>query len=134
MFELDEPYVGKEELNYLKQAIDTGWISSLGLFVEKFEKKFAEYIGVKYAVSCASGTSALSLLCSTLKINLGDEVILQSLTFTADAFAIHQSGAKIIFADCSKDRFTISPDDVRKKITKKQKLLVLPTYMAVQQK
>ena len=128
MFELDEPYVGKEELNYLKQAIDTGWISSLGLFVEKFEKKFAEYIGVKYAVSCASGTSALSLLCSTLKINLGDEVILQSLTFTADAFAIHQSGAKIIFADCSKDRFTISPDDVRKKITKKTKI-ISPTHL-----
>ena len=128
MFELDEPYVGKEELNYLKQAIDTGWISSLGLFVEKFEKKFADYIGVKYAVSCASGTSALSLLCSTLKIKEGDEAILQSLTFTADAFAMHQSGAKIIFADSSKDSFNISPEDVKKKITKNTKI-ISPTHL-----
>ena len=128
MFRLDEPYVGKEELNYLKEAIDSGWISSLGSFVEKFEKKFANYIGVKYAVSCASGTSAISLLCPTLQIKEGDEVILQSLTFTADAFAMHQSGAKIVFADCSKDKFTISPDDVRKKITKKTKI-VSPTHL-----
>ncbi len=128
MFELDEPYVGKEEHAYLKEAIDSGWISSLGPFVEKFEKKFAEYIGVKYAVSCASGTSALSLLCSTLGIKPGDEVIIQSLTFTADAFAMHQSGAKIVFADCSKDRFTISPEDVKKKITKKTKI-ISPTHL-----
>ena len=99
MFELDEPFVGKEETSYLKEAIESGWISSLGPFVKRFEKKFADYIGVKYAVSCASGTSALALLCPTLKIKEGDEVILQSLTFTADAFAMHQAGAKIVFAD-----------------------------------
>ena len=85
MFELDEPYVGKEEIKYLTEAINSGWISSLGPFVEKFEKMFAQYIGVKYAVSCASGTSALSLLLPTLKVGKGDEVILQSLPFTADA-------------------------------------------------
>ena len=57
MFELDEPYVGKEELAYLKEAIESGWISSLGPFVKRFEEKFAQYHGVKYAVSCACGTS-----------------------------------------------------------------------------
>ncbi len=128
MFELDEPYVGKEETSYLKEAIDSGWISSLGPFVKRFEKKFADYIGVKYAVSCASGTSALALLCPTLKIKQGDEVILQSLTFTADAFAMHQSGAKIVFADCSKNKFTISPEDVKKKITNKTKI-ISPTHL-----
>jgi perosamine synthetase len=128
MFELDEPFVGKEELNYLKQAIDSGWISAMGPFVKKFEDKFAEYIGVKYAVSCASGTSAISLLCPTLKIKPGDEVILQSLTFTADAWAMHQAGAKIIFADCAKNTFSIDPEDVRKKITKKTKI-ISPTHL-----
>ena len=111
MFELDEPYVGKEELNYLKQAIESGWISAMGPFVKKFEEEFAKYIGVKYAVSCASGTSATSLLCPTLQIKPGDEVILQSLTFTADAWAMHQAGAKIIFADCAKNTFSIDPED-----------------------
>ena len=127
MFELDEPYVGKEELAYLKEAIESGWISSLGPFVKRFEEKFAQYHGVKYAVSCASGTSALSLLCSTLQLKEGDEVILQSLTFTADAFAMHQSGAKIVFADCSDNKFTISPEDV-KKITSKTKI-ISPTHL-----
>ena len=128
MFELDEPYVGKEEIKYLTEAINSGWISSLGPFVEKFEKMFAQYIGVKYAVSCASGTSALSLLLPTLKVGKDDEVILQSLTFTADAFAMSQSGAKIVFADCSRDRFTISPDDVKKKITKRTRV-ISPTHL-----
>jgi len=128
MFELDEPFVGKEELNYLTQAIDSGWISAMGPFVKKFEDKFAEYIGVKYAVSCASGTSAISLLCPTLKIKPGDEVILQSLTFTADAWAMHLAGAKIIFADCAKNTFSIDPEDVRKKITKKTKI-ISPTHL-----
>ena len=128
MFQLDEPYVGKEELKYLTDAINSGWISSMGPYVEKFEQMFANYIGVKYAVSCASGTSALSLLLPTLQINEGDEVILQSLTFTADAFAMKQNGAKIIFADCSKDSFTICPEDVKKKITKKTKI-ISPTHL-----
>ena len=128
MFELDEPYVGKEELNYLKQAIESGWISAMGPFVKKFEEEFAKYIGVKYAVSCASGTSATSLLCPTLQIKPGDEVILQSLTFTADAWAMHQAGAKIIFADCAKDTFSIDPEDVRKKISKKTKI-ISPTHL-----
>ena len=128
MFQLDEPYVGKEEIKYLTDVINSGWISSLGPYVEKFEKMFANYIGVKYAVSCASGTSALSLLLPTLQIKEGDEVILQSMTFTADAFAMKQNGARIIFADCSKDRFTICPEDVKKKITKKTKI-ISPTHL-----
>ena len=128
MFELDEPYVEKEELNYLKQAIESGWISAMGPFVKKFEEEFAKYIGVKYVVSCASGTSATSLLCPTLQIKPGDEVILQSLTFTADAWAMHQAGAKIIFTDCAKDTFSIDPEDVRKKYQKKTKI-ISPTHL-----
>ena len=128
MFPLDEPYVGDKEIKYLTAAIKSGWISSQGPFVEKFERKFAKYIGTKYAKSCFSGTSALTLLFSTLKLQKDDEVIIQSLTFSADAFALKQSGAKIIFADSSKDQFTICPLDVEKKITKKTKIII-PTHL-----
>ena len=119
MFELDEPYVDEKETKYLTEAITGGWISSQGPFVKKLEKMFADYIGVKYAVSCFSGTSALMLLCQTLQLEKGDEIITQSLTFSAVGFAMKQSGIKIVFADCSENKFTLSPGDVKRKITKK---------------
>jgi len=125
MFQLDEPYVDYKEIYYLSKAIKSGWISSQGPFVRKFEKNFAEYIGVKYAKSCFSGTSALMLLFSTLELKKNDEVIMQSLNFSADAFALKQSGAKIIFADSAKEQFSICPIDVKKKITKKTKTIIL---------
>lgn len=128
MYFLDEPYVGKEELKYLNQSIKSGWISSQGPFVKKFEKKFAKFIGTKYAVSCASGTSALSLICKTLKLKKNDEVIMPALTFSADAFTLLQQELKIIFVDCSPNSFGIDVNQVKKKITKKTKV-ILPTHL-----
>lgn len=125
---LDEPFVGQEEKDNLVEAIESGWISSLGPFVEKFEKAFAEYHGVKYAKSCFSGTSALIIAMRVLKIGPGDEVIIPALTFSADAFAVSLAGAKVVFADCSPNRFTISPADVKNKITEKTKA-VIPTHL-----
>ena len=128
MFELDEPYVGNEEIKYLTEAIKSGWVSSHGPFVKKLEKMFADYIGVKYAISCFSGTSALMLLSQTFDLKEGDEIITQSLTFSAVGFAMKQSGVKIVFADCSANRFTLSPEDVKKKITSKTKI-INPTHL-----
>ncbi len=128
MYLLDEPYVGKKEHKYLSQAIKSGWISSHGKFVKQFEKKFATYIGTKYAISCTSGTSALLLMWDTLNLKPGDEIIMQSLTFSADGFALKMSGAKIIFADCEPNSFCIDIEDVKKKITKKTKV-ISPTHL-----
>lgn len=128
MYLLDEPYVGKKELKYLSEAIKSGWISSHGKFVKRFEKKFASYIGTKYAISCASGTSALLLMWNTLDLKPGDEIIMQSLTFSADGFALKMSGAKIVFADCEPDSFCISIEDIKKKITKKTRV-ISPTHL-----
>jgi len=128
MFELDEPYVDEKEIKYLTEAISSGWISSQGPFVKKLEKMFADYIGVKYAVSCFSGTSALMLLHQTLQLEKEDEIITQSLTFSAVGFAMKQSGVKIVFADCSENKFTLSPEDVKRKITNKTKIII-PTHL-----
>lgn len=128
MYYLDEPFVGKKELKYLNQSIKSGWISSQGSFVKKFEKKFAKYIGVKHAISCASGTAALSLLFKTLKLKKGDEVIMPALTFSADGFALLESGAKLVFVDCSPKSFCMDANAVIKKITKKTKV-ICPTHL-----
>lgn len=125
---LDEPYVDEKEIENLTQAIKNGWISALGPFVGELEKKFADYHGVKYACSCFSGTSALIIAMKTLKIGPGDEVIIPALTFSADAFAVSLAGAKIAFADCGPDRFTIDPKDVKNKITDKTKAII-PTHL-----
>jgi len=125
---LDEPFVGQEEAKNLADVIKSGWISALGPYVEKFEKAFTEYQGVKYAKSCFSGTSALMMAMRALNIGKGDEVIIPALTFSADAFAISWAGARVVFADCSSGRFTLSPDDVQKKITKRTKA-VMPTHL-----
>ena len=128
MFELDRPYVDGNEIKYLTEAINSGWISSQGPFVKKFEKMFADYIGVKYAISCFSGTSALMLLSPTFNLKEDDEIITQSMTFSAVGFAMKQSGVKIVFADCSENKFTLSPEDVKKKITSKTKI-INPTHL-----
>tara|TARA_B100001123_G_scaffold436933_1_gene568214 strand:+ start:1950 stop:3056 length:1107 start_codon:yes stop_codon:yes gene_type:complete len=128
MFELDRPYIDGNEIKYLTEAINSGWISSQGPFVKKFEKMFADYIGVKYAISCFSGTSALMLLSPTFNLQKDDEIITQSMTFSAVGFAMKQSGVKIVFADCSKNKFTLSPEDVKKKITNKTKI-INPTHL-----
>ena len=128
MYYLDEPLVGKKEIKYLNQSIKSGWISSQGPFVKKFEKKFANYIGVKYAISCASGTAALSLLFKTLNLKKGDEVIMPALTFSADGFALLQSGAKLVFVDCSPKSFCMDINAVIRKITKKTKM-ICPTHL-----
>lgn len=128
MYYLDEPFVGKKEKKYLNDSIKSGWISSQGPFVKRFEKNFAKYIGVKYAISCASGTAALSLIFKTLKLKKGDEVIMPSLTFSADGFTLLQSGAKLVFIDCSPNSFCIDIDEVKKKITNKTKI-ICPTHL-----
>ena len=64
----------------------------------------------------------------TLNLKPGDEVIMQSLTFSADGFAMKQSGAKIVFADCERERFNISIDDIKRKIKKRTKIII-PTHL-----
>jgi perosamine synthetase len=125
---LDEPIVGKEELKYLRETIISGWISSQGPYIKKFEEKYAEYTGTKYAKTCFSGTSALTLTMQMLRLKKGDEIILPSLTFSADAFSITQTGATPVFADCEKEKFTMCPEDTAKKVTKNT-VAIMPTHL-----
>ncbi|TSC63132.1 MAG: DegT/DnrJ/EryC1/StrS aminotransferase [Parcubacteria group bacterium Gr01-1014_48] len=84
---------------------------STHIYTEEFEKKFAAYIGVKYAVGCNSGTSALELICRAIDV-AGKEVILPSNTFIATANAILNAGGKPVFADCGDDMCMDAPDAI----------------------
>ena len=111
-FDNDQKFI----LNGLKKILTGKSFLSAGSYGKEFEEKFAKYIGTKYAVSCNSGTSALELICRSLKIS-GKEIIVPSNTFIASVNAILNSGCKPIFADCGED-MCIDIKSIEKKITK----------------
>ena len=112
-----EPYLAGNELEYVTDAISTGWISSSGTYVNRFEEEFAKYCDCKYAVSVCNGTIALHLALLSLDIGIGDEVIIPSFTMIASAFAVCYTGAKPVFVDADKDTFNI---DVTKLLQKSE--------------
>lgn len=96
----------------------------LGKPVEEFEKAFADYCGVKYAVGVGNGSDALVIALKACGIKPGDEVITTDMSFIATAEAIVALGATPVFADCTSGTYTIDPVDVEKKITDKTKAII----------
>jgi perosamine synthetase len=119
-----EPDLSQLERDYLLKAFDSGWISSTGEFVDRFEAEWAHQCGSKYALSVANGTVALHLILAALDIGPGDEVIVPSLTFVASANAIRYVGAKPVFADSNLDTWCIDPASMESLITKNTKAVI----------
>ncbi len=105
---LSIPKLSGNEWKYVKDCLDSGWVSSAGKYVEKFELKIKEYTGSKFAVACTNGTSALQISLLLAGVKSGDEVIAPTLTFIAPINAIALTGAKPIFMD-SDDYYNIDP-------------------------
>jgi perosamine synthetase len=93
------PQLGGNEWAYLKECLDTGWVSSVGPFVDRFERDFAAYLGAKHAVAVASGTAALHVALLAAGVQPDDEVPMPSFTFIAPANAVRYTGAWPIFVD-----------------------------------
>ena len=112
------------ESKYLCETLDSGWISSLGKYIDKFEEEFADYCGAKYAISVANGTVGLQLALETLNIGNEDEVIIPDLTFVATANAVVHVGARPVIADVDDWTYCINPVEIEKKITSKTKAII----------
>lgn len=108
---LHEPNFDGNELLYLKECLDSTYVSSIGKFVDKFESDLAEYTGAKYAISLVNGTAALHLALKLAGVQVGDEVLLPALTFVATANAISYCGATPHFVDCEEN--TLGIDGVK---------------------
>ncbi|MFC4601583.1 LegC family aminotransferase [Cohnella hongkongensis] len=108
---LHAPVFGGNEWSYVKQCLDTGWVSSAGSYVALFERRLAEYTGVKYAVAVNSGTAALHAALLVAGVSAGDEVLLPALTFVATANAVSYCGAVPHFID-SEER-SLGPDPAK---------------------
>lgn len=110
-------FVGNEK-RYLEECIDTTFVSSVGPFVDRFEKDMAFYTGAKRAVVCVSGTNALHLAMMLAGVARDDEVLTQALTFIATCNAISYIGAHPVFIDVDKSTMGLSPDAVKEWLIK----------------
>ena len=122
------PLVGKEEISAVTSILKKGALTSAasqgGKHVQEFEKSASKFVKSKYAIAVNSGTAALQAALYALDIKKGDEVLVPSFTFVATANAVVSTGAKPVFVDISKENYTINPDDIEKKITKKTRAII----------
>lgn len=125
---ISQPSVGELERRYLLDAFDSGWISSLGHYIDDFEKAFAAYCGTTEAIAVSNGTVALHLALVALGIGPGDEVIVPDLTFVATANAVRHAGAKPVFVDVERDTLCMDPRLFERAITRRTKA-VIPVHL-----
>ncbi|QKC84855.1 DegT/DnrJ/EryC1/StrS family aminotransferase [Mesorhizobium sp. NZP2077] len=120
-----EPYLAGNVSAYVNECLKTGWISSRGEFIAKFEAAFAAFTGAEGATSVANGTVAIHLALEALGIGPGDEVIVPSLTYVASVNTILQTGAKPVFVDSIEATLQVDPAAIRKAITPRTKAVMV---------
>jgi perosamine synthetase len=125
---LMQPSLRGNELAYLSDCLLTGWISSQGNYIKKFEDMFKSYINANFAIATSSGTTALHLALLSLGIKEGDEIIVPNFTFAAPVNAILYVGAKPVLIDVDSENMTLDITKVEKAINSKTKA-ILPVHL-----
>jgi perosamine synthetase len=118
------PWLSENVRRYVLDCVDSGWISSLGEYVGRFEREFARFCEVRYAVATSNGTTALHLALATLGIGPGDEVLVPDLTFVATANVVRYTGATPVLVDAHPVTWTLDPDDARRKLTPRTRAII----------
>jgi len=118
MIPLSVPNINGNEWKYVKDCLDTGWISSAGEYVNQFEEAIKNYTGAKYAIACMSGTAGLQVSLNLAGVTNNDIVIAPNLTFVATINAISYSGAQTVLIDVCEDSWQIDVDLLEKWLTK----------------
>lgn len=114
---LSEPCIKGNELKYVTEAVETGWVSTAGSFVNRLEEDIAKYVGAKHAVASTSGTAALHLALIAFGVGPSDEVLVPDITFIAPVNTIRYVGADPVFMDCD-DYLNIDPVKIQDFCTK----------------
>lgn len=123
-----EPVLGDKELQYVTESVVSGWVSSTGPFVARFEDAFAKFCGTKHAIAMSNGTTALHATLLALGIGPGDEVIVPSFTFIASANAVKFTGATPVLVDSEQETWNIDPKAAEAAITEKTKA-IMPVHV-----
>ena len=131
MIPFNKPYMVGRELEYIKQAVESGKISGDGMFTKKCQLFFQNRYGFKKTLLTSSGTDALEMAAILLNIQSGDEVIMPSYTFVSTANAFVLRGAKIVFADSQSRNPNLDEDKVEALITPRTKAIVPVHYAGI---
>ena len=118
MIPLSIPNLNGNEWKYVKDCLDSGWISSAGSYVNKFEEAIQNYTGVKYAIACMNGTAGLQVSLNLAGVSSDDIVIAPNLTFVATLNSISYSGAEIVLIDVYEDSWQMDIDLLQKWLEK----------------
>jgi perosamine synthetase len=110
---LHEPLFAGNEWTYVKECIDTGWVSSVGKFVDEFERRLTEITGSRHAIATVNGTAALHVGLKLAGVKAGDEVLIPALSFVATANAASHCGAIPHFVDSSEATLGLDPEALR---------------------
>jgi perosamine synthetase len=125
MIPVNEPLLDANEKKYLAECIDTGWISSEGPFVRKFEEGMAAAVGRKHGIAVCNGTVALEAAVAALELQPGDEVIMPTFTIISCAAAIVRRGCIPVLVDSDPVTWNVDVDQVRAKVTPKTKAIMV---------
>ena len=125
---VSEPVIGRRELEYVHDCLETGWISSNGPYVEAFEASWAAYCGVEHGVAMSSGTAALFAAVAGLGLGPGDEVIMPTFTLISCAHAILATGATPVLVDSDERTWCMDTTEVDARLTSRTKA-IMPVHI-----
>ncbi len=124
MIPVNEPVVAEAEKRLLRECVDSGWISSEGPFVARFEHEMATRLGRKFGIAVCNGSAALEVAVAALDLGPGDEVIMPALTIISCAAAVVRAGAVPVLVDCDPDTWNMDVDQVEAGITPHTKAIM----------
>lgn len=119
-----EPVIGARELEAVTDAVRSGWVSSIGEYLDRFERGFADFSGAKHGVAVMNGTVALRLAFAALGIGPGAEVIVPDLTFAATAHTVLEAGATPVLVDVDPETWCLDPRAVERALTARTRAVV----------
>lgn len=111
-FQVSKPVLAGNEKTYVLDALETGWISSAGSYIERFESAVSSFLAIEQGIAVSNGTVALHLACLSMGLAPGMDVIVPSLTYVASANAITYCGARPVFADCDCDTWNVTRESI----------------------
>jgi len=122
---VNTPLLSGNEEKYLKECIDTGWISSEGPFIAKFEDQFSKYIGRASGIAVSNGSAALDVAVQALQLGAGDEVIMPTFTIISPATSVVRAGAKPVLVESDPLTWNMDVNKIEEKITAKTKAIII---------
>jgi perosamine synthetase len=122
------PLLDASALHHVTEALRSGWVSSLGPYLDTFEQQWASYCGMPYGIAVSSGTAALEIAVAALALEREDEVLLPSFTIVSCANAVVAAGARPVLVDCDPETWCMDVDEVAAKITSRTRA-IMPVHM-----